>query len=415
VTVVERIAPYGVKPGAIPPNTKAPGRLGRIVAGVAGALGLTGAGAAIKRGRASGLLRFGLNPFTFTAAALGSLIFVGGGDSAQGEQTLEQVVKKYPYVAALIAKVQAGGAITAQEAAALRPFRGKSLAQLSTADVKRLEATLSASANMGPKLPGPVAPGEGRMAPPTSTGAKAGGGGAKRLTGKQVMARLDAFGESITNAQISGSRSNERQVLVREQKFIEEQLRTARLTVDQRRQLKDALLRVIRDVEAIDDEIAAEQKAANDRQATKSKARQAAQAKAAKERLAAAAREYQANLTALGYYSSNPNLTRAAAGARAKGKTATASGAGGFTIGDLFQSAVDQFSTFGSNIAGRNGILSPQDARGDLGGRVVGNLSTGMSADQIVVRLADAGRRGAPRGRHRQQPAPAHRSRSGLC
>jgi len=43
------------------------------------------------------------------------------------------------------------------------------------------------------------------------------------------------------------------------------------------------------------------------------------------------------------------------------------SGGGGFSLADLFKESVNQFQTFGGNIAGRNGVLSPQDARGQFG------------------------------------------------
>lgn len=55
-----------------------------------------------------------------------------------------------------------------------------------------------------------------------------------------------------------------------------------------------------------------------------------------------------------------------------KGKTK----GGATSIPDLFQAAVDQFRTFGSNIAGRNGVLSPQDARASLGQDLMTRLAT---------------------------------------
>jgi len=42
-------------------------------------------------------------------------------------------------------------------------------------------------------------------------------------------------------------------------------------------------------------------------------------------------------------------------------------GGGGFTLQQLFQEASDQFKTFGSNVAGRNGVLSGQDERAAFG------------------------------------------------
>jgi len=52
---------------------------------------------------------------------------------------------------------------------------------------------------------------------------------------------------------------------------------------------------------------------------------------------------------------------------------------GGFSLQELFQSAVDQFNTFGSNIAGRNGVLSGQDARGSLGAAIINGRDKNLS------------------------------------
>ncbi len=45
----------------------------------------------------------------------------------------------------------------------------------------------------------------------------------------------------------------------------------------------------------------------------------------------------------------------------------------GFSLQDLFKAAADQFNTFGSNIAGRNGVLSGQDERAAFSRSVLGN------------------------------------------
>jgi hypothetical protein len=49
---------------------------------------------------------------------------------------------------------------------------------------------------------------------------------------------------------------------------------------------------------------------------------------------------------------------------------AAKSDSAGFSLSDLFREGVQNFSTFGSNIAGRAGVLSPQDARASLGSNV---------------------------------------------
>jgi len=60
------------------------------------------------------------------------------------------------------------------------------------------------------------------------------------------------------------------------------------------------------------------------------------------------------------------------------------SGSGSFTLADLYKSAVDQFMTFGSNIAGRNGILSPQDARASLGKSILQSQGSSISGRQLT-------------------------------
>lgn len=54
------------------------------------------------------------------------------------------------------------------------------------------------------------------------------------------------------------------------------------------------------------------------------------------------------------------------------GKDAKSQTDSGGSMIDIFREAVDQFNTFGSNIAGRNGILSGQDARGSLSAVILG-------------------------------------------
>lgn len=67
----------------------------------------------------------------------------------------------------------------------------------------------------------------------------------------------------------------------------------------------------------------------------------------------------------------------------------------GFSIQDLFVGAADQFRTYGSNIAGRNGILSPQDARADLAQSIIVQLqSRALSeSERQTVLLASIDRR----------------------
>lgn len=63
---------------------------------------------------------------------------------------------------------------------------------------------------------------------------------------------------------------------------------------------------------------------------------------------------------------------------------AKSDGGSSFTLQDLFQEAVDQFETFGSNIAPRGGILTPQDARASLGGRIASDLAMAVRQSQLT-------------------------------
>lgn len=156
----------------------------------------------------------------------------------------------------------------------------------------------------------------------------------------------------------------------------------------------------ITEVARIQDQINAQEQAAAEEAARKAAAA-AAKAKAAREKAAREAKAYkERNLNAVakalntrvGPYA---NTSQGFAGGRpvgsqAYGSTATATGTG-FTINDLFKASVDAFQTFGSNIGTRGSVLSSQDARADLGARAIGSITSGMSPDQIKIRLADAG------------------------
>ncbi len=71
-----------------------------------------------------------------------------------------------------------------------------------------------------------------------------------------------------------------------------------------------------------------------------------------------------------------------AAQAALKGGAAT-SAAGGFTLADFYRQAFSDFGDFGSNIAGPNGVLSPQDVRG-----LIGQVATVSKASSPAVEVA---------------------------
>ena len=57
---------------------------------------------------------------------------------------------------------------------------------------------------------------------------------------------------------------------------------------------------------------------------------------------------------------------------------------GGFTVGDLFKEAASEFTSFGSNIAQRGGLLSGQDARASFAARVLNKASAQQVAKVIA-------------------------------
>jgi hypothetical protein len=59
--------------------------------------------------------------------------------------------------------------------------------------------------------------------------------------------------------------------------------------------------------------------------------------------------------------------------------------AGGATVADIFGEAASEFKSFGSNIAGRGGILSGQDARASFAARVL-NSSTAQGVAEALAR-----------------------------
>jgi len=71
-------------------------------------------------------------------------------------------------------------------------------------------------------------------------------------------------------------------------------------------------------------------------------------------------------------------------------------GEGGFTLDDLFNEAVKNFETFGSNIAGRNGVLSRQDARASFSGMAIQRISSAQltEAEKQTAWLAGGTRGG---------------------
>ncbi len=70
-------------------------------------------------------------------------------------------------------------------------------------------------------------------------------------------------------------------------------------------------------------------------------------------------------------------------------KNPKAAGAGGASIADIFGEAASEFGTFGSNIAGRGGTLSGQDARARFSANILGGKSAHSLAEFIARQHAE--------------------------
>ncbi len=66
------------------------------------------------------------------------------------------------------------------------------------------------------------------------------------------------------------------------------------------------------------------------------------------------------------------------------------SAAGGFSLSDLFREGVQNFSTFGSNVAGRAGVLSAQDARASLGSNIAQIAGAQLTESQRQTALLES-------------------------
>lgn len=75
-------------------------------------------------------------------------------------------------------------------------------------------------------------------------------------------------------------------------------------------------------------------------------------------------------------------------------------GGGGFSLNDLFKEAVNNFVTFGSNIAGRQGVLSPQDARGAFSQNILAQLGSSQltEAQKQTAQLREINAKLGPAG-----------------
>ncbi len=177
---------------------------------------------------------------------------------------------------------------------------------------------------------------------------------------QKILNQVQGFDDQQVKDKIAGDNAKLLADLQAEQTFLvaELQKQGVKNRPALQRALNDALLGVVTDIRGIQ----ARAKAAND--ALKAEAKRNAEE-------TARSVEGAAKTVASG-------VARAAAIIRAAAKKnkVTVDKGGSFTLADLFRSATENFNTFGSNIAGRNGVLSAQDARGSLGGSILAQLGT---------------------------------------
>jgi TP901 family phage tail tape measure protein len=73
-----------------------------------------------------------------------------------------------------------------------------------------------------------------------------------------------------------------------------------------------------------------------------------------------------------------------------KNLNAKSDSSSGFSLSDLFREGVQNFATFGSNIAGRNGVLSAQDARASLGANIASIAGAQLTEAQRQTALLES-------------------------
>lgn len=133
-----------------------------------------------------------------------------------------------------------------------------------------------------------------------ATTSTATGGGAVRLTFKQVESRIAGFEESQLDAQLARSVADERRQLTREESFLREQLKDTKRSAEQRRRLKDELLDVQGQIERIDSDIAQAKSATAEKKAAVASKAAAAVKSANAAALKASGKQFEADLRGAG-------------------------------------------------------------------------------------------------------------------
>lgn len=253
----------------VPKSTSRGSRLGRFVRKIP----VVGpAVASVLGSRAIGALA-GLGLTAGTVAALEALAILSipsGSEQGSGD------INDYPFIANVLAKIQRGEAPTKREAAILRTLpSGAAVRNMKPKDLQALNNKLAAANAADRHVKPSKRPEEGAISraersanqpdtKPTTPKRTT----PRRLTFKQVEARIAGFEEDRTDAQLKQSRSDELKALKREEDFLRAQLQDKKRSADQRRQIKDSLLSVTRDIDSINQDIASERGAAAEKAKT---------------------------------------------------------------------------------------------------------------------------------------------------
>ncbi len=180
------------------------------------------------------------------------------------------------------------------------------------------------------------------------------------LNVRRILNRVQGFDSQQVRDKIAGDNAKLLSDLQAEQTFLQQQLQSdaVKRRPALQRALEQSLFGVVTDIRAIQ----AKAKAAQD--ALKAEAER--NAKETAKTMVDAANTVESGIRRAA------EIIRSAA----KKNKVTAAPGGGFSLADLFRSATDNFNTFGSNIAARNGVLSAQDARGSLAGNILAQIGT---------------------------------------
>lgn len=219
--------------------------------------------------------------FNLPTIAAGAVIAAGGASGArQGSYTPQ----RYPRVARLIRKLEAGGRLTANERSAISEFGGRSISELSPAQLARLEANLVGQST-APGLGGDRdRPNMGRAvsqpARPT-----AGGGTDKRSTG-DGLTPLQRATLAASEAELTPSRQDDLREARRIESIYARRVANENLKGDALFQARQDLNAARARTQSIEDQIAADEQQAEETAAANRRAN-AAKVKATRAKAAA--------------------------------------------------------------------------------------------------------------------------------